>query len=173
MQKKATLGEALRGTYPGGITIAVARDEQGKYNPITLGLFMQTSGAPPMFAIAVAPERHSFGAIRHSREFVLSYPSVGMARDALFHGTHSGRDMDKLAECGTRTEPAAEIDCVLLSDAVANLECKLVSEVEAGDHVLFLGRVVAAHVNVDPGVRWLFAIGPGYRMGSAEARPLE
>jgi len=173
MQRQAGLGEALAGAYPGGITIAVAKDAAGKHNPITLGLFMQTSGDPPMFAIAVAPERYSFEAIRSSCEFVLSYPSLAMARDALFHGTHSGRDMDKLAACNTRTEPAAEIDSVLLSDAVANVECKLEGELETGDHVIFVGRAVASHVNVDPGAKWLYAIGPGYKMGGAEARPID
>lgn len=173
MQRKARLGEALASTYPGGITIAVAKDSTGKYNPITLGLFMQTSGNPPMFAISVAPERHTFDAIRRSGQFVLSYPSLEMAHDALYHGTHSGRDIDKLAQCNTRIEPAEMIDSVLLSDAAANLECELAGELESGDHVIFLGRVVASHVNVDPGVQWLYAIGPGYKLGGAEVRSID
>lgn len=173
MQRRAAgLGEALAGAYPGGITIAVAKDPTGKHNPITLGLFMQASGDPPMFAISVAPERYSFEAIRSSGQFVLSYPSLGMARDALFHGTHSGRDMDKLAVCNTKTEPAVSIDSVLLSDAVANLECELEGELGSGDHVIFVGRVVASHVNEDPSVKWLFGIGPGYRLGGVEGHPI-
>jgi flavin reductase (DIM6/NTAB) family NADH-FMN oxidoreductase RutF len=172
MQKPAGLGEALAGAYPGGITIAVVKDAAGKYNPITLGLFMQTSGDPPLFAIAMAPERYSFEALRASGQFVLGYPSVGMAREALYFGTHSGRDIDKLAACGTKIEPAAIIDGVLLSDAIANLECVLESELETGDHVIFVGRVVAAHANIDPSVKWLQAIGPDYKMGSAESRPM-
>ncbi len=172
MQRRAELGEALVGARPDGITIAVAKDSTGKHNPITLGLFMQASGDPPMFAISVAPERYTFGAIRSSGQFVLSYPSLGMARDALFHGTHSGRDMDKLAECKTRIEPAEKIDSVLLSDAIANLECELAGELESGDHVIFLGRVVASHVNVDLDAKWLYDIGPGYKLGGAEARSI-
>jgi len=173
MQKRAGLGEAMARTYPNGIIMAVARGPSGKYNPITLGLFMQTSGDPPMFAISVAPERYSFEVIRSSKQFVLSYPSLEMASDALFHGTHSGRNMDKLAECKTRTQPASKIDCVLLSDAVANLECELVGELESGDHVIFLGRVVASHVNEDPSVKRLYCIGPGYELGGAEPRPIQ
>ena len=173
MQRQTeSLGQALTAARPNGITIAVVKDPKGKYNPIMLGLFMQTSGDLPLWAIAVAPERYSFEAIRASRQFVLSYPSTGMARDALFHGTKSGRDMDKLAVCGTRVQPAVKIDGVLLSDAVANLECELEGEMETGDHVIFVGRQVAWHVNVDPSARWLFGIGPGYKMGSADARPL-
>jgi len=116
----------------------------------------------------VGLSRYSLEAIRSARQFVVSFPSVGMRDDALFHGTHSGRDMDKLAECGTRTEPATKIDCVLLSDAVANFECELEAELLTGDHVIFAGRVVAAHVNTDPSVRRLCIVGPGHKMGGVE-----
>ena len=96
---------------------------------------------------------------------VISFPSVDMAEDALFHGTKSGRDMDKITECGTKCEPASEIDCVLFSDAVANFECLLDSEAAAGDHAIFVGRVVAAHMHQEPNVRRLYTIGGGYEMG--------
>ena len=118
-----------------------------------------------MFAIAVAYANYSYEAVRHAGCFVISFPSTSMAKDALFHGTKSGRDMDKIAECGTRVEPASEIDCVLFSDAVANFECVLESEITASDHAIFTGRVVAAHMHQDPNVRRLYTIGGGYKMG--------
>ena len=119
MQVKTSYGEAMRRKYPEQIAIAIARDLQGKYNPITLGWVMPTSHAPPMLAISVAFARHSYEAIRQAGEFVVTFPSSAMAEDALFYGTKSGRDMDKLAVCGTKTEPASEMDCVLFTDAVA------------------------------------------------------
>ena len=56
-------------------------------------------------------------------------------------------------------QPATRIDSVLLADAVANFECTLESEHEAGDHVIFVGRVVAAHVHQDTSVRRIYALG--------------
>lgn len=164
MQLKTSYGHAINRKYPEQIAIAIAKDAQGKYNPITLGWVMPTSGEPPMLAIAVAFARHSYEAIRRSKAFVVSFPSIAMAKDALFHGTHSGRDMDKIAVCGTRTQPATAIDCVLFSDAVANFECVLESETKAGDHAIFVGRVVASHMHEDPNVRRLYTIGPAHEM---------
>jgi len=164
MQRQTEYGEAIARKYPEQVVIAVAKDAAGKCNPITLGWSMCTSGSPPMLAISVGLTRHSLGAIRHSRQFVVSFPSAQMARDALFHGTHSGREVDKLAECGTRTQPAAKLDCVLLADAVANFECELEGELQTGDHVIFAGRVVAAHVNEDASLRRLYIVGPGARL---------
>lgn len=164
MQVEKPYAEAVARKYPEQVVIAIAKDGAGKYNPITLGWTMICSGQPPMMAISVAYTRHSLEAIRQSKEFVIAFPSSDQAEDALFFGTKSGRDMDKLAERKTATQPAAKIDCVLLSDAAANFECVLEGELGTGDHAVFAGRVVAAHVNKDPAVRRLYTTGKGYEM---------
>jgi len=159
MQIAATYEQAAERRFPEQITIAIARDADGKHNPITISWTMLTSIEPPMMAISVGKERYSAGALRQARQFVLSLPSTKMKDDVLFHGTKSGRDLDKLAKCGTKTQPASKIDSVLLTDAVANFECELVSEHETGDHIIFVGRVVATHVHRDAAVRRLYALG--------------
>ncbi len=159
MQIIASYEDAIARKYPEPIAIAIAKDPQGKYNPITLGWAMRTSHDPPMLAISIGLTRYSLDAIRHAQSFVLSFPATTMVDDAVFHGTKSGRDLDKLAECGTKTQPATSIDGVLLADAVANFECELVGELTTGDHVLFSGRVVASHMHEDPAVRLLYTLG--------------
>ena len=158
MQTPTDYKTAANRRYPEPVAIAVARDERGKCNPITIGWIMLTSHEPPMMAISVGKTRYSLGAIRHAREFVISFPTAAMQADAKFHGTNSGRDMDKLAECATKTQPATKIDCVLLTDAVANFECRLVSEFEAGDHIIMVGEVVASHVNEDASLGRLYTL---------------
>ncbi len=159
MQTPATFEQAMARKYPEHIAIAIARDAHGKLNPITLGWFMNTSIDPPMLAISVGRKRYSLETIRRAKEFVVSFPSTAMTKDVLFHGTKSGRDMDKLAASGTRTQPAQLVDGALLSDAVANFECRLEAELETGDHFIFVGRVVATHMHKDPAVRRLFSLG--------------
>jgi flavin reductase (DIM6/NTAB) family NADH-FMN oxidoreductase RutF len=166
MQKKVEYQDAIKTKYPEQVVIAVARDKNGRANPVTLGWTMIVSGTPPMMAIAVAKKHYSIETIRHSKCFTIAYPSSEMADAALFFGSRSGRDVDKLAEFDCTTEPAREIDSVLLSDAVANFECTLESETEAGDHIIFVGEIVCSHVNTEPKKR-LYTIGPGHKLGSA------
>ncbi len=168
MQCKVSYEEAKKRRYPGQVVVAIARDENGKANPITLGWTTQVSGSPVMMAIAVVPKRYSVGAIRHSKCFTVAYPSEGMADEVLLFGTESGRDMDKLEAAGSKYCAAEEIDSALLSDAVANFECVLENEVVTGDHILFIGRVVASHVNTEPCGR-LYAIAPGNTLGSIQS----
>jgi flavin reductase (DIM6/NTAB) family NADH-FMN oxidoreductase RutF len=166
MQKEVSYSEAILRKYPEQVVIAIARDKAGKANPVTLGWTMITSGTPPMMAIAVAAGHYTVEAVRHSKCFTIAYPSVGMEESVLFFGSVSGRNMDKLSKGGCETEPAAAIDSVLLSDAVANFECELDSEVPAGDHIIFLGRVVRSHENT-AAVQRLYVVGSGHKLGPA------
>jgi flavin reductase (DIM6/NTAB) family NADH-FMN oxidoreductase RutF len=165
MQKQAEFEQAIKTKYPEQIVIAIARDKTSKANPITLGWTMIVSGEPPMMAIAVAKTHYSIETIRHSKCFCLAFPSSDMADAALFFGSKSGRDIDKFAEFDCKIEPAKVIDSVLLTEAVANFECKLESETVAGDHIIFVGRVVCSHINSESKKR-LYTIGPGHKMGS-------
>jgi flavin reductase (DIM6/NTAB) family NADH-FMN oxidoreductase RutF len=88
-----------------------------------------------------------------------------MAEEALFFGSRSGRDVDKLANSDCKTESAKVIDSELLSDAVANFECELESETPAGDHIIFVGKIVCSHMNPESKNR-LYTVGPGHKMGS-------
>ena len=166
MQKQVDYSEAVKTKYPEQVVIAITKDKDGKANPITLGWTMIVSGTPPMMAIAVASTHYSIECIRYSKCFTIAFPSAEMADAALFFGSKTGRDFDKLANSDCKTEPAKQIDSVLLTDAVANFECTLESQTVAGDHIIFVGKVVAAHTNTDPKKR-LYSIAPGHKLGPA------
>ena len=173
MQKQMEYPEAIKTKYPEQVVIATAKDKTGRANPVTLGWTMIVSGNPPMMAIAVAKKHYSIETIRHSKCFTISFPSSEMADAALFFGSRSGRDVDKFAEFDAqhgqvhcKTEPAKEIDSLLLTDAVANFECTLESETEAGDHIIFVGKIAVSHANTEPKKR-LYTVGPGHKLGSA------
>ena len=167
MQKKVGYEQAVRTKYPEQVVIAVAKDKTGRANPVTLGWTMLVSGDPPMMAIAVAKTHYSIETIRHSRCFTIAFPSSEMSGAALFFGSRSGRDVDKFAEFECTTEPAKKIDSVLLSDAVANFECELEWEKEAGDHIVFVGKVVSSCMNTVAKKR-LYTVGTGHKMGTAK-----
>jgi flavin reductase (DIM6/NTAB) family NADH-FMN oxidoreductase RutF len=167
MQKQVEYQEAIKTKYPEQVVIAVAKDKAGKANPITLGWTMIVSGKPPMMAIAVAKTHYSIETVRHSKSFTISFPSSDMADAALFFGSRSGRNVDKFAEFDCETESAKVIDSVLLTDAVANFECELESETEAGDHIIFVGKIVASHMNTETKKR-LYTVGPGHKLGGVQ-----
>lgn len=163
MQREASYSEAVNSKYPEQIVIAIAKDAKGKPNPITLGWTMIVSGEPPMMAISIGKGKWSEQAVRAAGEFVIAFPSEHQRDETMLFGTRSGRDIDKLAEAGAKTQPAKVIDGVLLAEAVANFECKLVGEMETGDHTVFVGEVVQAHLN-EGALNRLYTVGPDYKL---------
>jgi flavin reductase (DIM6/NTAB) family NADH-FMN oxidoreductase RutF len=165
MQKQVKYEQAIKAKYPEQVVIAIAKDKKGKANPVTLGWTMIASGDPLMMAIAVAKTHYSVKTIRHSKCFTIAFPSSDMAKTALFFGSISGRDTDKFAKFDCKIEPAKKVDSVLLADAVANFECTLEWQKAAGDHIIFVGKVIASHVNTKRKKR-LYTVGPAHKMGS-------
>ena len=163
MQHQVDYSQAIASKYPEQIVIGIARDAQGKHNPITLGWTMIVSHQPPMMAVSIGKTRYSLDTFRSAREFVIAFPSEHQQEEAMLFGTKSGRDMDKLVAAGCPVIPAGKIDAVLLADAVANFECKLTGEHQSGDHVIFVGEVVCSHLN-PVSLNRLYTVGEGYQM---------
>jgi len=154
--KEVSYGQAMNRKYPEQIGWAVSLRPDGRPNVIVLGWVMPASGAPPMIAISVGHTRYSHECIRKCGEFVVVFPAVGQEEATMLCGTKSGRDVDKFNEAGLQAIQARKVKPPLVDGAVANFECRLVGECEAGDHTIFVGEVVAAHVNEDACVERLY-----------------
>lgn len=161
MQIKTAYETAILKKFPDPVAVLIVKDAQGKCNPMALSWSTLTSHEPPMMAVSIAKTRYSLAAVRESKSFVVSFPTSNMDKDVTYFGSSCGRDVDKFAERSVKTQPASEIDCVLIADAVANFECVVESELETGDHVLVVGRVVASHVGEDAAARRLFTLQSG------------
>ena len=165
MCEQVPVKEAWQEKYPEQVACAVCAGADGQTSIIPLGWFMQTSFRPPMCAISVAHTRYSYELLQETGEFVAAFPAEGSEDDVLFCGTHSGRDVDKFAETGFTPVEASEVAPPLIAEARANLECRVDGTLKTGDHTIFSGRVVAAHINREAGRRI-------YNMGSHRLRPL-
>ena len=165
MLEQVSAGEALQKKYPESVACAVCADAEGNPNIIPLGWFMQTSFEPPMCAISVGHTRYSHELIEDRGEFVAAFPAEGFEEDVLYCGTRSGRDVDKFAETSFTPAESDAVESPLIAEAVANLECRVDDALETGDHTIFTGKIVAAHVNRGAGRRI-------FNMGEHDLKPL-
>ena len=151
--KQVSASEALKKKYPEWIDLVVSRGTDGQVNVMPVGWSTIASGSPLLYAVAINAQHHTTRLIRETGEFVVAAPSVAMGPATWYCGTHSGRDGDKIDPSGLRLVPATSVRVPLIEGAVYNLECVLDTEVGTGDHVLFVGEVVAAHLDEDAGQR--------------------
>ena len=87
-----------------------------------------------------------------------------MAKETLYAGTVHGHNIDKGKASGLAFSPASKVDVPILTDAVANIECKLVTEYRPGNCPLVIGEAVACHVNTDETIQRLINAGSGYQL---------
>ena len=97
--------------------------------------------------ISIHKARYSHGLISRSGEYVVNLPTTRLMEAVDRCGTTSGRSVDKFAEFGLTPLPATVVEPPLIAECPVNLECRVIGIEEIGDHDMFKGQVVAAHVD--------------------------
>ena len=126
--------------------------DRGKKNIITIGMFAFFSGTPSLVGIGISPKRHSYELICRSREFVVNIPTRKLMKAVSTCGSKSGRDIDKFEVAKLTPVKGTKVNAPLIKECPVNIECRVVKEVETGDHVWFIGEVVATHA--EKGYNW-------------------
>jgi len=147
--KEATIKESYDKFKPESVVFVITIDEEGKPAGMVAGWNMKASIDPPMFAVPLSKKYHTHKLIRKSKEFVIAVANKSLEDEVRFFGSTHGNEVNKFKETGIETEKAKFIKPPLIKQATINLECKLVSETDAGDHILFLGEILASYINED------------------------
>ena len=98
-----------------------------KGNPMTigwatLGVIWRTN----ILTVLVRPSRFSFNLLEQSMEFGICVPTEDMREKILFCGMNSGRDVNKIAECGFTQVKAHKIEIPLIKECSIHYECRIV-----------------------------------------------
>ena len=125
-----------------GMYIVTTASEDGDVGAFTADWVMQVSFEPRMLAISVEQDAHSFGVLRRSGVFAVNVLEAGQREFAGQFGRSTAKVGNKLANYPYKQ---GSTGAPLLDEALGAIECRVVSEVQAGDHVLFVAEVVDAH----------------------------
>jgi len=123
-------------------------DKNGKPNIATYAWISSASADPAMVSIAVSKKGYTNECIRNNREFVLNLPTMDILKEVQLAGSMSGRDSDKFKDTGLTPIESLVLETPSVEECAAHIECKVDDMVEAGDHTIFVGRVVATTCDV-------------------------
>ena len=107
---------------------------------------MPVSRNPPLIAVSIAPSRCSHRLIEETGEFVINIPTIEILNETMYCGSISGRSVDKFEAAGLTPASEKVVKPPIIKECIAHMECKLYRKVPAGDHTIFIGRIVAAYV---------------------------
>jgi flavin reductase (DIM6/NTAB) family NADH-FMN oxidoreductase RutF len=151
MKKEVPVSEGLR-QFPIRPVYLLSSEYKGKKNIITIGMFAYFSGKPTLVGVGIAPSRYSYDLIRQSGEYVVNVVDEKLMEAARICGEKSGREVDKFELAKLTPEKGIKVNAPLIKESPVSIECKVVKEVEVGDHVWFIGEVLATHVR--EGYKW-------------------
>ena len=130
---------SVLGRFASGITVVTARDSEGRDHGMTVSAFCSVSLKPPLIQVCVDREASLYAALAQSTRFGVSI--LAAEQEALSRRFATADSTRRFDGIGYRR---GESGVVLLEDALAHLECRIVASHEAGDHSMFIGEVESA-----------------------------
>ena len=140
-------GELRRalGRFATGVTVVTTCTEDGRLEGLTANSFSSVSLDPPLVLWSLNRAARSLPSFMAARWFAVNV--LGSHQSGLSQ-RFAEAVMDRFA--GTRYAPGLG-GCPVLDDGLAHFECSVFDRVQAGDHVIFLGRVERmAHRDGEP-----------------------
>jgi flavin reductase ActVB len=126
---------AVLGRFASGVTIVTARDDAGQDHGMTASAFCSLSLEPTLVLVCIAHD-----ASMHP--LMLGHPTFGISILSSEQEAYSRRFA---AEEDDRFEGIAfrrgQNGVVLLEEALAHMECRVVTHYDAGDHTIFIGEI--------------------------------
>lgn len=145
MKKREFKGSVLLNPVP--VVMITCRNKEGKENVFTVAWTGTICTKPPMLSISIRPERLSYEYIKETMEFTVNMPHRKQTRETDFCGVRSGRQLDKIKECGFTMVEGKDINVTFIKECPVNIECKVKQIIPLGTHDIFLAEVVGSHVN--------------------------
>lgn len=143
MAKITWKGGALIAPIPPAMVSCAGAD--GRPNIITIGWTGILCTHPPKTYISVRPERHSYGLIKESGEFVINLTGRELTKAADFCGMRTGRKVDKFKTMNLTPEIPADIEgfsAPAIAEAPMSIYCKVTDIIPLGSHDMFMADIV-------------------------------
>ena len=130
-------------------TVLVGTMVNGKPNIAAYAWSGITGGDPPTISVGVRHSRYTLEGILQNRTFSVNIPSADLIKETDYCGIVSGRDTDKITDCGFTVAYGKLDTAPLIEQCPVNLECEVLHILNMGIHMLVIGKIVETHVAED------------------------
>lgn len=129
------------GLFPTGVTVVTALSSSGRRIGITVSSFTSVSLDPPLISFNLS---RSLGSLKELLEVETYVVNVLTETQAEISSSFARAETDKWACADCQIAPSGN---PILMPHVAYFECSRHAMHEAGDHLIFLGRVIGFEIN--------------------------
>lgn len=137
MSIKPEISSAAKKIIQGVYVISTRLDD--KVNAMTAAWVSRASFEPPLVTVAIGKARYTYEMIVKSGVFAVNVLSNEHISVGKHFGLKSGRKSDKFAGIDYETKSTGS---PILKECTAWMDCRVISSIDAGDHVVFVGEIV-------------------------------
>ncbi len=105
------------------------------------------NGEPPMLAVAMRPQTHSYALVKQYGEFTVNIPHEGMLRQIDVCAMATGVTSDKFAHAKLTKLPSRVVAPPIIGESIVSLECEVHETHSLGSHTLVIGDIMQVHVD--------------------------
>lgn len=144
MEDQTHMRSEILKTIPYGFYITGVLGSDGEANGFTTNWASQVSFEPQQVIVAVRKDQHTHDLIEQNGVFSLNFLDSG--QEELARRFTEPLEPGDGEVGGAAYTPGTETGAPLFDDAFAHLECRVVGKMEAGDHTVYLGGIVASEL---------------------------
>jgi flavin reductase (DIM6/NTAB) family NADH-FMN oxidoreductase RutF len=133
---------AVMGSFASGVSVVTTMDEEGTPYGLTCSAVCSVSAGPPLLLCCVRTPSRTLDTLRKRGRFAVNFLD-SQARD--LSELFAGRMTDKFAPADWT--PGPTLGMPVLDRTVAHAECEVHETVDAGDHVVVLGRLLSGRAD--------------------------
>lgn len=134
---QVSIYKQIMGSYPTGVTIVTALNQKGEPMGMTVNSFASVSLSPLMVLWCIDRRVSMFEDFQKTDKFAVHVLSAEQG-DACW--AFAGKEPDRFSKVNWNL---SENELPIISDSLGVMECKKVNQIDAGDHVIYIGEVVA------------------------------
>lgn len=125
------------GSFAAGVTVVTTRSDQGRPYGLTATAFTSVSLEPPLVLVCVDKKSESYPHFLTSRVFAVNFLAANQESYARHFAVSGG---DKFQSIAWTEGPSG---APLLEERLGFVDCRVEQVVDAGDHTILIGRVLA------------------------------
>ena len=129
------------GTFLTGVTVVTSREKNGIPRGFTANSFTSVSLEPPLLLICVGKAAESFDVFTRQPGFAVNILTENQVETASLFASKRSDKFDVVPWFGSET------DNPILADGCAWFDCAREQVIDAGDHVILLGRILSYDYN--------------------------
>lgn len=146
MITQVPIENAITYKYPEWVVFVSTLSATGTPNTMPAGWCMFASGQPRMVAVAIAGDRFSMQNIRDKKVFVASWAGAGQEELIDKVGKASGSQTSKFEQFDINYQTGEKTGVPLIEGCAMHIECTVENMVEAGDHIIVIGKAEAGYI---------------------------